>query len=98
MVRAKSLSYCLSLCWVVMSWMHDLVLSHTLVMGDKVVPSYFAAVSNGAMEIAWKMPAVPRVNFLIAGTCIGCSSSWFSKSGTYPYGRRPRNCKGRVSR
>lgn len=58
-VRAKSLSYCLSLCWVVMSWMNDLVLSHTLVMGDKVVPSYFAAVSNGAMEIAWKMPAVP---------------------------------------
>lgn len=39
---------------IVMSWIHDLVLSPALVMDDKVVSSYFAGISNAAMNKIWK--------------------------------------------
>lgn len=49
--------YCSSPCSVGMSSIHDLVLSQALVMDHKVVSSYFALVSNAAMNIFGKILA-----------------------------------------
>ena len=43
--------------FVVMSRIHNLVLSQVLVSDHKVVSSYFASVSNAAMKIFWKILA-----------------------------------------